>query len=60
MDKNNLFTQLVSYNNLFLAYEKAKKRKTLKPYVIKFEKNLQENLEELRNELIFVSTNHDH
>ena len=40
---NNLYIKLCSYENLYLAYEKAKKHKTNKSYVIKFEKNLEFN-----------------
>ena len=50
---DGLFTKLCSYENLELAYKKARKRKTLKNYVIEFEKNLKQNLQDLRNELIF-------
>ncbi len=49
----NLFEKLCSYDNLELAFKRARKRKTLKKYVIEFEENLKENLLELRNELIF-------
>lgn len=38
-------------NNLDLAYRKARKRKTLKPYVVEFEKNLGQELQALHNEL---------
>ena len=41
---NNLYGQLYSYENLELAFKKARKRKTLKDYVIKSEFNLKENL----------------
>jgi len=54
MEQNNdLFNQIASYENLYLAYEKARKGKTLKQYVIDFEKNLKQNLLDLQNELIF-------
>lgn len=49
----NLYSELYSYENLELAFKKARKRKTLKPYVVEFEKNLEENLLQLQNELIF-------
>lgn len=48
-----MYTQLCSYDNLFLAYEKARKGKTTKEYVLEFEKNLNENLQQLRLELLF-------
>lgn len=47
-----LFDELCSYENLELAFKKARKGKTLKDYVVKFENNLEENLNTLRNELI--------
>ena len=50
---SDLYSQVCSYENLFVAYEKARKGKTIKPYVIEFEKELEQNLENLRNELIF-------
>ena len=50
---NDLYYQLCSYENLFLAYKKARKGKTKKRYVKRFEKNLQKNLMKLREELLF-------
>lgn len=43
---------LCSKENLDLAFRKARKGKTLKNYVIKFENNLKENLLLLRTELL--------
>ena len=51
----NLWKELCSYNNLFLAFRKARRHKTLKQYVIDFEKNLEENLLLLRSELLLQS-----
>ncbi|MFH1285125.1 MAG: hypothetical protein ABIH99_00935 [Candidatus Micrarchaeota archaeon] len=48
----NLFGKLCSYENLFEAFKKARKRKTRKPYVLEFEKNLQNNLFQLQWELL--------
>jgi len=48
----DLYGALCSYDNLFLAYKKARKHKTTKPYIIEFEKNLKENLLFLRSELL--------
>ena len=48
----DLYNALCYYDNLFLAYKKARKHKTTKPYVIEFEKNLKENLLLLRSELL--------
>lgn len=41
--------------NLELAHSKARRGKTLKPYVVEFEKNLKENLMQLRSELLLQS-----
>jgi len=48
----SLYEQVYSYENLFLAYERARKGKTQKSYVLEFEKNLQENLLSLEKELV--------
>ena len=50
----DLFSEICSYRNLELAFKRAKKRKSLRPDVIEFEKNLNSNLADLRNELIFL------
>jgi retron-type reverse transcriptase len=47
----NLYARLCSYDNLLLAWQKARKRKTLKDYVIEFESNLESNLNQLKHEL---------
>jgi retron-type reverse transcriptase len=52
---NNLWKSLCSYDNLELAFRKARRHKTLKPYVIEFEKNLKDNLLMLRTELLLHS-----
>jgi len=54
---NNLWKQLCSYTNLLMAFNNAKKRKSKKDYVLKFEKDLDKNLEELRLELLFHTYN---
>lgn len=51
----DLWQELCSYENLELAFKKARKHKTLKEYVIEFEKTLEENLLILRAELLFHS-----
>ncbi len=48
----NLYSKLCSEENLVLAFKKARKRKSRKPYVIEFESNLDNNLELLRLELL--------
>jgi len=39
----NLYPLLCSYENLELAFRKARKRKTAKDYVIEFEMDLENN-----------------
>ena len=46
------FNEICSYENLQNAFQKARKGKTLKPYVIEFEANLTSNLQSLRTELL--------
>jgi len=47
-----LWNKICSIDNLELAYQKARKGKTTKGYVIEFEKNLEINLADLRIELL--------
>lgn len=49
------YERLCSYDNLFLAYIKARKRKSQKQYVLEFEDNLENNLNHLRTELLLHS-----
>jgi len=49
----NIYEELCKYENLELAFKKARKGKTQKQYVFDFEKNLNENLLQLRTELLF-------
>ncbi len=49
----NLYSELCSYENLELAFKKARKGKTLKPYVIEFEANPDKNIKQLQQELLF-------
>ena len=49
---NNLYTKLCSRENLEKAFKMARKGKTKKSYVINFEKNLDEELNKLQEELI--------
>jgi len=48
----DLYAEICSYDNLLRAYKKARKHKTLRPEVIKFEQDLEGNLLQLRSELI--------
>lgn len=52
MEEISLYGQVYNYENIELAFNKARKGKTLKQYVIKFEENLEENLKLLQYELI--------
>ena len=47
----NLYPKIYSYNNLILAYKKAKQRKSSKQYVIDFQKNEYNNLLDIKNAL---------
>ncbi|MEK6848011.1 MAG: hypothetical protein AABX65_00065, partial [Nanoarchaeota archaeon] len=49
---NNLYKEIYDINNLLLAFRKARKDKTRKPYVIEFEKDIVGNLFQLQKELI--------
>ena len=48
----DIYKELCSSENLELAFTKARKGKTLKSYVIKFEEKLDENLVQLQSELL--------
>lgn len=48
----NLYSQIYEWQNLVLAYKKARKGKTKKDYVIEFEKNIRKNLQDLQFELM--------
>ena len=47
----NLYRQVCSIKNLYLAFKKARKQKTQKNYVMDFEKDLANNMARLRHEL---------
>ena len=51
-DTSPNYEELCTYDNLYQAYIGARKHKTLKPYVIEFEKELVKNLQQLQQELI--------
>ena len=48
----NVYEELCSYENLETAFNRARRGKTLKDYVIEFEAKLKENLLQLRTELL--------
>jgi len=53
MADNELYSKICSYENLELAFSKARQGKTLKPYIIEFEQHLKGNLQILQVELFF-------
>jgi len=52
MRPRNLWDEICSYENLLLAYKNARKHKTTRQYVLDFEANLQNNLLQLKKELV--------
>ncbi len=48
----NIYYQIYKWENLVLAWQKARKHKTQKHYIIDFEQNLIENLQQLQFELM--------
>jgi RNA-directed DNA polymerase len=52
MDLNNIYHKIYNIRNLILAWRRARKGKTKKEYVIEFEKNIGDNLRELKFELM--------
>lgn len=49
----NIYEQIISFENLILAWMNARRGKTKKPYVIEFEKELFYNLMALHYELLY-------
>ncbi len=49
--KNNLFSTVTDFQNIYNAYRKAKKGKTNKEYVLQYSKNLERNLLNLQERL---------
>ena len=54
---NDLYSEITSEENLYLAYRRARKGKSKKEYVKEFNENLKENISRLRLELLFHSYN---
>ena len=52
---SNLYDKVCDFENIKLAWKEARKRKTLKSYVIEFDKYFKENLLQLSVDLIFHS-----
>ena len=57
---NKLYNKMISFENLILAWKKARKGKTKKNYVIKFENDLFYNLIALHYELKYQSYHPKH
>jgi len=55
---NNLYEKICSFENLYLAYLKARKCKRYRNEILKFSYNLEENLLKLRKELLSQSYRH--
>lgn len=53
MEDIDLYSEICRYDNLLTAFKNARKGKTTVDYVIEFEQNREENLFQLRNELLF-------
>ena len=51
----NLYRKVYALDNLYLAFKKAREDKTLLPYVVEFEGNLDKNLMKLHKELLSLS-----
>ena len=49
---NHLYDKIISFDNLLIAFQKARKGKTKKQYVKDFEENLGENIYKLHTELL--------
>jgi hypothetical protein len=49
---NNLFSKIVDIDNLILAYKKARKGKTKKSFVIRFDKNAEARIKNIQEMLI--------
>lgn len=50
---NNIYNKIYSFDNLHLAYLKARKNKRYKKEILRFSANLEENLIQLQNELMW-------
>ena len=54
-ENKNLYSQIYGLKNLALAFKKAKKGKTKRRYIKRFQKNLRKNLLKLKEELMAQS-----
>jgi len=53
-----MYSQICSFENLTLAWKNAKKGKTKRRYVKRFQKNLKENLTKIQSELVSLTYRH--
>lgn len=51
----NVYHEVYNFKNLVLAFKKARKGKTKKDYVVRFEENLRDNLKQLKFELMTLT-----
>ncbi|MBL5768227.1 reverse transcriptase/maturase family protein [Heyndrickxia sporothermodurans] len=54
---NNLFEQIIDYENLWNAYLNARRGKRLRGEVLEFSNNVEEHLIQIQNELIYKTYN---
>lgn len=50
---NDLYPKIYDFQNLLLAYQKARKCKRFRPEILSFGEHLEENLIDIQNELIY-------
>ena len=50
---NNIWDEIISFENIYAAYRRAAKCKYYRPEVLQFTQNLEENLIEIQNQLIW-------
>jgi len=50
---NNIWDEIISFENIYSAYRRAAKCKYYRPEVLEFSANLEENLYQIQNELIW-------
>jgi len=60
ISNHNIFGELISIENLFLAWQEFHRGKKNKPDVQKFEYNLEDNIFELHQELKIKTYRHSH
>jgi len=58
-ENEDLYAKIYDINNLTVAWQNAKKRKTKRRYIKRFQRNLKQNLTKLQEELINQTYQHD-